>query len=224
MRKIILLSFFNLNVLISLGQQPVFFDSVHFFIRNKIKEIYIKDICNDTITWEGKITFNNKNKSTTFCGKFNKKEGLRGKRSGKWDCDSEVNLITYHVDTTILVWPWPTKFTFDKNQRLLKKSADMTNPDQGLTLDVTEYYYTDSINKRLKTILTKHPYNNLIDSTIFFYDKNKLFKTIETMNTKTKKIEIVTIYEYYPDGKIRRLCYENFKCDCVTEYSYKNNK
>ena len=206
---------------ISIGQNPCFFDSSDFYVRNKIEKIFVKEIRNDSTVLEGKIEFNKKEVSKTHCWKYNKKEGLYGKRVGKWDCVPHLFLLRHVKDTLIRSdWP-PTKLTFDSNQRLLAEVEDLSGPDQGSTLRIKKYFYQDTLTKRLRLVTLKHPYDKYVDSTIFIYQQNRLEKTIEYEYVNKVRNATVYLYQYYYDGKLKSVCYQNLNCTHRVEYIYK---
>ncbi len=218
------LTIFSILFLIStilFGQFPIYFDSISFFKRNKIKIVLIKETINDTIHSNSKISIDTKKLTRTFCIKYNKKNSIMmAIPHGKWQCDPSEIFEIINKDTLLSDFTAISEFTFDSQKRVNKITAFLS-PGDNTELYIKKYYYVDSLSKRLKLITLEHYNYVFVDSTIIEYKDNKINKVIQSTYTDNKRIKSEILYSYYNDGKVKSTnsIYDNYTFK--TEYLYK---
>lgn len=234
-KLIVILTFLSCSLL---GQDNPMFDSVDYFLRNKIKTVhwYIsEDFCSPG--WDYlKLSFDKNTRTLNSDSAHYRdtssamaKTKISGSR-GFLFRDSVYNRPGFAYSTTI-------KYQFDKKGRLIKK-LDITEyyPDSkvpGLSASdkkyttTTEYFYADASTKKIiKTTTKSLHYSEEIN---FIYEKSRLLKRVNVKtqkNDKNRSTDTFT-YEYYDDGKLRKETrqlidprYKQPMCAGFIEYKY----
>ena len=201
------------------GQDNPMFDSLDYFLRNKIRNIYF-----DISTWyyapsfsSFKITFDKK--SLTQNGvSFSFRDTVISKGQGfndtiKYIYDNKRRLIKKLVTSTT---------TVSKQNEILNSRPS----DRAPYLTTTTYFYSDSSTKRLKKTVTES--SSYIEERNFYYDKYLLsVRTSLDSNKIDHKVTFeTTTYDYYPDKKLKKetrrvasdRCPDN--CEGTIEYKY----
>lgn len=198
------------------GQAQLFFDSLDFFKRTHTKQIILNQK-REGLLFRTSVGHFDKAKGTlTWCAE------LVGKET---ECGDTLSLNLFNQSDNIKN-EFKKKLYFDKFGRLTK-SIESENKHKGQTW-VTEYFYVDSVSRRLKLIVQDSP-NSYTQVTSYHYENNKLVKSHEIFyglgERKDYERTRTYTYEYYPDLRLKtETVANNGIVDFVGEFSYVDDK
>lgn len=157
------------------------FDSLDYFVRNRIKTVHFHAYGDNTPDEFKNISANFDKDKKTFNGRhFRLRDTIFVKQ---WYDPRDKQTHSQKYNDTI-------RYTFDKKGRL----TSQFHVDQygvGPSQITTTYLYTDDDSKRIKTIIKET--TEYIDSTKYSYDKKYLIKRVNTLHRKRYSLKDSTI-------------------------------
>jgi len=238
MKRLIIILFLISSSLF--GQNNPMFDSVDYFLRNKIKTVheYHSSWYYGGIISYFKTSFDKQTRTLRYDSLgFNPADSLFAK-------DFMGFVRNFRLRDTIYPrsngYNDTIKYIFDSKKRLYKRIYASTAPKNVGRIGIkgslggervphvttTTYFYTDTISKKISQEITESPY--FIDKRNFYYTKTFLStRTSVDSNKLSNRINFESmVYDYYPDKKLkkqtRRVSTDHCPgiCEGTIEYKY----